>query len=244
MKKNRFFSHDTNAHIHYNFLKMRSKEGNLYYGLYWILIEVLAETDDYRLPLEDCTWEILSKIMYEDVHTIKVFIEKCIHEYDLLEIEDNEFFSRSLIERMNIITKKNDRMKELANLRWEKERNKKVELEEKKLMKKESNKDVNDVVERIWKLYPRKEGKASSVKKIKSLLNKYSEKEICTWIDRYKLKIETEAIDMKYVKTGKTFFNTGYVDFLDENYQEEKQSISTLIEITNENINDFIEKYT
>jgi len=79
----------------------------------------------------------------------------------------------------------------------------------------------NQIIE-LWSLYPRKEGKQKSIKKIPKLIKKYGFEEIKRCVERYSKKCRAENIEKKYTKQGSTFFNDGYVDYLDENYVKPK----------------------
>jgi hypothetical protein len=79
---------------------------------------------------------------------------------------------------------------------------------------------IDDYFESIWKLYPVKEGKASISDTQKTELYKIGYERIKLCIDRY-LKAKT-GTDKKFLKQGSTFFNSGYVDYLDTNYSEVK----------------------
>lgn len=79
-------------------------------------------------------------------------------------------------------------------------------------------KSIDDFFEMIWSKYPRKEGKGSISKTQKKKLYKIGSEEMLRCIDRYKEKIEAEGIENRFIKQGSTFFNSGYVDFLDANY--------------------------
>lgn len=79
-------------------------------------------------------------------------------------------------------------------------------------------KEANELFERVWKLYPKKIGKGqvSDTQKLKLLKIGYDEleravKRCCQY---------NKDRDMQYWQNGSTFFNSGYVDFLDENYAE------------------------
>lgn len=79
-------------------------------------------------------------------------------------------------------------------------------------------KEVNPDAEYIWSLYPNKKGKDTAIKKIEKLLKEYTREQLETIVERYKR--ENEGVDIKFIKHGSTFFNTGYTDYLDCNYQE------------------------
>lgn len=87
-------------------------------------------------------------------------------------------------------------------------------------IKDNSNKDI----EEIWSLYPLKKGKASAIKKIPKLLKEYGKEQIIRCIDRYIKYVDNQRKNgfstLKY-KDGSTFFNSGYMDYLDCNYQED-----------------------
>ncbi|SHN77441.1 phage replisome organizer N-terminal domain-containing protein [Desulfitobacterium chlororespirans] len=78
--------------------------------------------------------------------------------------------------------------------------------------------NINGVFESIWKLYPKKEGKGQVSKTQKAKLAKIGIEEMSRAIERYKKA--KEGHERRYLQNGSTFFNSGYVDYLDENYQE------------------------
>lgn len=80
--------------------------------------------------------------------------------------------------------------------------------------------EINSFFETIWKEYPKKEGKGSVSDAQKKELYKIGLDEMLRAIQRYKkAKINT---DRKYLQMGSTFFNSGYVDYLDSNYTQEE----------------------
>lgn len=76
--------------------------------------------------------------------------------------------------------------------------------------------DASALFERLWKLYPVKKGKGqiSDAKKLKFLEIGYEEMQRA--IDRYKKYVD--GTDWLHYQNGSTFFNSGYVDYLDANY--------------------------
>lgn len=78
------------------------------------------------------------------------------------------------------------------------------------------NPSVDDVFEQLWKLYPKKEGKGQISKTQKSKLCEIGLEEMTRAIERY--KNDKGHLDRQYLKQGSTFFNSGYIDYLDENY--------------------------
>lgn len=98
-------------------------------------------------------------------------------------------------------------------------------IEERKKKRREEGKnknimcaaDANALFESLWKLYPEKKGKerVSDSKKLKLLEIGFDE--MSRSIDRYKTELEKDK-DWRKPQNGSTFFNGGYVDYLDENY--------------------------
>ena len=86
---------------------------------------------------------------------------------------------------------------------------------------KENNKDslveANELFERIWKMYPNKKGKGQVSDAQKKRLLAIGEDRLVKAIDRYSLELQKDA-DWRKAQYGSTFFNSGYVDYLDENY--------------------------
>lgn len=83
-----------------------------------------------------------------------------------------------------------------------------------------SNNTVQDactLFEKLWKLYPNKKGKGQVPLTKKKNLLKIGEEELIRAIDRYKTDLEKDK-DWRKPQNGSTFFNSGYVDYLDENY--------------------------
>jgi phage replication O-like protein O len=78
--------------------------------------------------------------------------------------------------------------------------------------------DVDQFFESIWQLYPNKKGKGQIKPKKKKELHAVGYNSLKKCIDRYKASKE----DWQHWQHGSTFFNSGYVDYLDENYGEIK----------------------
>ena len=76
--------------------------------------------------------------------------------------------------------------------------------------------------EDIWKLYPNKTGKGKISDSKKKFVSENKD-ELVRCIDRYNKYVSEQRTngfkELKY-QNGSTFFNSGYVDYLDENYTE------------------------
>ena len=75
---------------------------------------------------------------------------------------------------------------------------------------------LEDFFETIWKLYPIKKGKGQVSKAKKKALQNIGLEEIQRCIERFKDDMSDR--DKKYWMHGSTFFNSGYVDYLDKNF--------------------------
>lgn len=98
--------------------------------------------------------------------------------------------------------------------------------ERKKEIKKEDNiycasddrkQQSSALFETLWKLYPCKKGKGQVSDTQKQKLLKVGEEELIRCIERYKSDLKRDAAWRK-PQNGSTFFNSGYVDYLDANY--------------------------
>ena len=95
-----YFSHDSNARNDQRLLKIRMKHGMEGYGIYFAIVEILREQQDYILTLPD-----LPCIAY-DLRVEIGLIEEIIFNYDLFEVDDDRFYSRSLKRRMEKLDEK------------------------------------------------------------------------------------------------------------------------------------------
>ncbi len=83
--------------------------------------------------------------------------------------------------------------------------------------------DALALFEKLWKLYPSKKGKGQVSDTAKMRLFKIGYEEMVRAIDRYKTELDKDS-DWRKPQNGSTFFNSGYVDYLDANYEPAKRS--------------------
>lgn len=76
-----------------------------------------------------------------------------------------------------------------------------------------------DCFERLWKQYPNKKGKGQVSDTKKKILYQKGEEHIQRALKRYLEGLEQDSAWRK-PQNGSTFFNSGYVDYLDENYEK------------------------
>lgn len=70
--------------------------------------------------------------------------------------------------------------------------------------------------EKIWTMYPNKKGKGQVSKTQKAKLAKVGYEHLKRCIDRYLADLKKD--EWRKPQNGSTFFNSGYVDYLDDNY--------------------------
>ena len=86
--------------------------------------------------------------------------------------------------------------------------------------------DALALFEQLWKLYPVKKGKGKVSETKKRELLKIGFDELSRAIERYLAELKKD--EWRQAQNGSTFFNSGYIDYLDANYvpgdQEDKKS--------------------
>lgn len=78
--------------------------------------------------------------------------------------------------------------------------------------------EADALFERVWKLYPQKRGKGKVSDANKRRLLDIGFDELSRAIDRYKADLALD--DWRKPQNGSTFFNFGYIDYLDANYEK------------------------
>lgn len=87
---------------------------------------------------------------------------------------------------------------------------------------KSNKKAIIDCFERLWKKYPNKRGKGQVSDAKKKVLYQIGEEHIQRALKRYLDGLEQDA-SWRKPQNGSTFFNSGYVDYLDENYEKPQE---------------------
>ena len=143
MAKNQsyYFSHDINASNDPKIAAMISELGMISYAWWWILIEKLAAADDYKLPLKKYTFVALDnelrmnneqiltsvqQVFNKNQHVLEqnsmcsfcsfLLIYLLIHDYELLDCDDEFFWSPSLIRRFEFKKVKEETIREKRRL--------------------------------------------------------------------------------------------------------------------------------
>lgn len=87
---------------------------------------------------------------------------------------------------------------------------------------KSNKKAINECFERIWKKYPNKRGKGQVSDTKKKTLYEIGEEKIERALKRYLDDLSKDS-SWRKPQNGSTFFNSGYVDYLDENYEKPQE---------------------
>ena len=116
--KSLFVSHDLNARNDNKIIKLRMAHGWQGYGLFWGVVEMLAESSDYQLPLD-------YKALSFGLQTEEKVIKNIIENFGLFVIKDEIFYSKTLKQRMKYKDlehkKKSEGGKKGNKIRWKKE---------------------------------------------------------------------------------------------------------------------------
>jgi hypothetical protein len=169
MKSNSYyFSHDYNAANDTKVLFLRHQLGMEGYGIYWFLIEQLANAGG-KLPLE------LIPVLAMQMHCTDVKVNGVLMNFGLFTIDSGEFWSERLQNHLELRLKLSESGKTGANNRWGNrvaigDGNAK-ERKEKEIKVKESKVNIiDDSFEEWWFSYDKKTGKEKAFNKWKILL--------------------------------------------------------------------------
>lgn len=91
-----------------------------------------------------------------------------------------------------------------------------------KLNKTKQKQCANALFEELWSAYPNKKGKGQVSDAKKLALLSVGREEMLRAIRRYLADLKKD--EWRKPQNGSTFFNSGYVDYLDENYQADQKS--------------------
>lgn len=91
--------------------------------------------------------------------------------------------------------------------------------------KKKTQTEADEFFKTLWEMYPRKKGKERVKPAQRNKLYAIGMEEMTRAVERYRQYIAGK--DEQFIQYGSTFFNSGYVDYLDENYQPETKRSKT-----------------
>ena len=113
MKKDTYyFSHDYNAHNDVKILFLRQQLGMEGYGIFWFLIESLADSGGI-LPMK------IIPVLAMQMQVPEIKVKAVIESFDLFMINDEIFFSQRLLDHLQIRNVASENGKKGAKKRWE-----------------------------------------------------------------------------------------------------------------------------
>lgn len=206
MKSNTYyFSHDYNAANDTKILFLRHQLGMEGYGIYWYLIEQLANAGG-KLPLE------LIPVLAMQMHCTDVKVNGVLMNFGLFTIESGEFWSERLAHHLELRLKLSESGKSGAINRWanrgaigggnaKESKVKEIKEKENKVNKTKLN-IIDSEFDEWWDKYDKKVSKDKAIAKWNILTNE--EKQLA-------LKIVDDYVystpDKKYRKDPTTYLN-------------------------------------
>jgi len=234
-----FFPHFYNARHDRKVKRIRKDLGIEGYGIFFMLLEVLREQTDFKFPVSDID------LLADEFGTSVKKIEEVIGKYDLFIVdEDRHFFSPKLVFYLQPYFEKIEHARMMANKRWNKcksndaialpQYNQSIVIELPQQCSSNAmvmqgdigdigdinKKDMDIFFDKLWSLYPCKKGKGKIKDAQKKRLFNIGLEALTLCIERYK----TTKKDWTEWQYGSTFFNSGYIDYLDENFQEQEEN--------------------
>ncbi|WMT42810.1 DUF4373 domain-containing protein [Paenibacillus sp. D2_2] len=237
MKEAYYFSHDCNARHDPKMTAMRAAYGAEGYGWYWMLIEMMMESSDYKLDMQSkYTFNAFALQLQSETMQMQKFVQDCINEFELFVSDGQFFWSKSLLRRMEKRKKTSEKRSEAANKRWSNANASKsdanaMQNDAKESKGKESkvNENIKDICvsdesnkydsefENFWSAYPpkRKRDKAKTYKTWLKKTKSFDKVKMTECVERYAADKKTIGYDGSYAKMPTTFLNAEtYKDYL------------------------------
>lgn len=107
-----YFQHDYNASSDSKILFLRQQLGMEGYGIYWFVLEQLAQSGGY-LPLK------IIPVLAMQSQTQETKMRAVIELYELFQITEDQFFSIRMLDHLNIRKSLSESGKRGAEVRWE-----------------------------------------------------------------------------------------------------------------------------
>jgi uncharacterized protein YdaU (DUF1376 family) len=192
MKKNTYyFSHDYNARNDTKVLFLRMQLGMEGYGIYWYLIESLAESGG-TLPLQ------LIPVLAMQMHTTEAKVNAVVNAFSLFEITDDLFFSIRLNEHLEKVNQIKISASERGKLSANKRKSTKIQQA------------VEHAVEQSVE-QPVQQSKGKERKENKTIItNSFSEDFLNDWNTWLNFKKTNFKFTYKTIETEQIAFNSLY----------------------------------
>jgi len=96
MSRKRYITHDSDARNDERTLRLREGSGAAGYGVYWMLLEMMRDAEDYMLAKD------YKSIAYE-LRVGRSLVKSVVEDYDLFVTTDDKIYSRAFLRRMGTI---------------------------------------------------------------------------------------------------------------------------------------------
>ena len=108
-----YFPHFSNARHDRKLRRVRKELGIEGYAIYFMILEVLREQEDFAYPLKDVD------LLADDFGTSEAKVEAIVTAYNLFVVDDDKFFySPKFIEYLTPYLEKSNRARKAALTRW------------------------------------------------------------------------------------------------------------------------------
>lgn len=196
------------------------------------------------------TDEMLASIFRRDVHTVRLALttfekfgmidivddvitipnwgkHQTLDAYEKKKARDRDRIARKRAEQKALIAMSPDKSPDTSpDVAFsDKEEDKDIDIDNIYCASAPKKADIEIFFERIWKLYQNKKGKGQVSDAKKKALYAIGYDELSRAIDRYQKELQKDK-DWRKPQNGSTFFNSGYVDYLDANYSGDQTQAS------------------
>lgn len=229
-KLKNYFSHDFNARNDIKLKKVNMELGMNGIGLYWCIIECLYENNGY-FDLDQ-----LDLLAYE-LRVEKKIIDNLINNYDLFKKNKKQFYSKSVLQRLEKINEISRKNKENISKRWAKQKGVQMNnesdttvlplnyKEKEKKIKKNKNKINKNIVLTTTNIYEYIENNFGRP------LAPLEYEKIQIWLSSYKQEIIEYAIKIAVMNSKRTF---NYVEGILNNWKG--KNLKSLKDIQEDNL--------
>lgn len=184
-----YFSHDANARNDTKLLPIRMKYGMRGYGIFFGIVELLREANNYQLPKN---WEAIAYDLRESASDI----EDIVSNYQLFTVNGSTFWSSSLKARMKKREEVSQRRALAGKLGGD------ANAAKTKGKKRQPKKSAE--FEKIWSQYPTPVGKIkASLAFHASVLTPKDHLDVWTALNNYKA---SARVAKGYIQNGDTWF--------------------------------------
>lgn len=118
MKDAYYFKHDSNARNDPKIKALINKYGMSGYGRFWVIVEMLRESSNYKLVDKPYIWNALAEHMQCTSDDVKTFIKDCAGSFELLVQENGFFYSATLLKKMEQLDVIRKKRQYAAECRW------------------------------------------------------------------------------------------------------------------------------